>query len=45
MRMLPRIAYEIKNGQPAVCKLNAPQIVKLAVSICGTEPLASHPTI
>jgi cystathionine beta-lyase/cystathionine gamma-synthase len=43
MRILPRISYEIKSGKPAVFKFNALQIIKLAVSIGGTEPLASHP--
>jgi len=37
-------AFDIKGGQPAAFRfLNALQIVKLAVSLGGTESLASHP--
>jgi methionine-gamma-lyase len=37
-------AFDIEGGQPAAYRfLNALQIVKLAVSLGGTESLASHP--
>lgn len=37
-------AFDIRGGQPAAFKfLNALQIMKLAVSLGGTESLASHP--
>ncbi|EEF24952.1 cystathionine beta-lyase, putative [Ricinus communis] len=37
-------SFDIKGGQPASFKfLNALQIFKLAVSLGGTESLASHP--
>jgi methionine-gamma-lyase len=37
-------SFDIKGGQPAAFRfLNALQIVKLAVSLGGTESLASHP--
>jgi methionine-gamma-lyase len=37
-------SFDIKGGQPAAFHfLNALQIVKLAVSLGGTESLASHP--
>lgn len=37
-------AFDIKGGQPAAFRfLNALQIMKLAVSLGGTESLASHP--
>jgi methionine-gamma-lyase len=37
-------SFDIEGGQPAAFKfLNALQILKLAVSLGGTESLASHP--
>jgi methionine-gamma-lyase len=37
-------SFDIRSGQPAAFKfLNALQILKLAVSLGGTESLASHP--
>ncbi|SFA80024.1 methionine-gamma-lyase [Rhizobium sp. NFR07] len=37
-------SFDIKGGQPAAFRfLNALQIIKLAVSLGGTESLASHP--
>ena len=37
-------AFDIRGGQPAAFRfLNALQIIKLAVSLGGTESLASHP--
>ena len=37
-------SFDIRGGQPAAFKfLNALQILKLAVSLGGTESLASHP--
>jgi methionine-gamma-lyase len=37
-------SFDIRGGQPAAFKfLNALQIIKLAVSLGGTESLASHP--
>ena len=40
----PTFSFDIKGGQAASFKfLNALQIFKLAVSLGGTESLASHP--